>query len=96
MACIHELDNNVVDCVIYNTQLNCIINFDLLDDHKPDSDHKSLSLILNLGIHTNHIQKNGESQRHIHFNKSNMGLVLKELTRDLGFSTYNDNNDHIY
>lgn len=96
MTCIHGHGNNVVDYAISDTQvLNCLVNFDLLNDHEPNSDHIPLSLTLNLDMHTRHIQKNGENQRHIHFDKSKEDL-LKYLTRDLGSLTYNDNNDHIY
>ena len=41
MTCIHGLGRSVVDYVISDIALyNEIINFDILNDHEPDSDHR--------------------------------------------------------
>lgn len=64
MTCIHGQGNNGVGYTISDTHaLNCIVSLDLLNDHKPDSDHRPLSLTLNISMHTNHMQKNNEFQR---------------------------------
>jgi hypothetical protein len=52
MTCIHGMGSSLVDYVIsYIPIYNQIVNFDLLDDHEPDSDHKSLTLTLNFSMH---------------------------------------------
>ena len=92
MNYIHGLGSNVMDYAISDTWvLNCIVNFDLLDDPEHDSDHKPLFFTLNIDMHTNHMQNKGESQTNTHFDKSKMDLFLKYLIRDLGLLTYNDN-----
>lgn len=47
-------------------------------------------------MHTNHMQKNCESQRHILLTKGKMDLFLNNLNKYLGFWTYTDNIDDIY
>jgi hypothetical protein len=52
MTCIHGLGSSVVDYVISDIPIyNQIVNFDLLDDHEPDSDHRPLTLTLNFSMH---------------------------------------------
>ena len=97
MTCIHGLGCSVVDYEIsYTHVLNCIVIFELLNDREPNYYHKHVSLTLNIDMHTNHMQKNCEIQRHIHFDKSKIDLFLKDLKMDLGFLMYNDNIDNIY
>jgi hypothetical protein len=44
MTCINGIGSNVVDYVIYDVPIsNQIINFDLLNDHDPGSDHRPLT-----------------------------------------------------
>jgi hypothetical protein len=48
MTCIHGLGSSVVDYVIFDIPIsNQIINFDLLNYHEHDSDHRHLTLTLN-------------------------------------------------
>lgn len=97
MTCFHGLGSSVLDYAISNTHvLNHITNFELLDDYEFDSDQRTLSLTLNLVIHTSHMQETIESQRRTHFDRSNIDLFLKDLERDLGSLTYNNNIDQIY
>ena len=43
ITCIHGLGRSVVDYVIYDIPMyNKIINFDILNDHEPDLDHRPL------------------------------------------------------
>ena len=97
MSCIDGLGSSVIDYVISDTHvLNCIVKLNILNDHKHDYNHRPLSLTLKLGIHINQVQKNGEIQKHIHFNKSKNDLFLQDLKRNLGYLKYNDNIDLIY
>ena len=54
----------MVDYVIFDIPLhNEIINFDILNDHEPDSDHRHLIVTLNLIIHRYLIEDNPHSQK---------------------------------
>ena len=56
MTCFHVLGSSVVVYVISDILvLNHITNFDLLNGFKPDSNHRTLSLSVNLSIHTTHM-----------------------------------------
>lgn len=77
MTCIHGLGSNVVDYTISDTHvLNCFANFELLNDHEINYDHKPLSLTPNLVMHTNHREKNCENQMNNRFDKSKKDLFL--------------------
>ena len=59
MTCIHGLGNSVVDYVISDIPLyNEIINFDILNDYKPNLDHRPLIVTLNFVIHRDPIEDN--------------------------------------
>lgn len=97
MTCFHGLGSNVMDYVISEIHvLNHVTNFELLNMYELDSDHRPLSLRLNLSMRTTHMQENSESKSHIHFNKSNVDLFLRSLERNLGSLTYNNNINQIY
>jgi len=84
MTCIRGHGNSVVDYAISDTHvLNCIVNFDLINYHKPDYDHNPLTLTLNLDMHMSHMQKNCERQRNICFDRSKMDILLIYLKMDL-------------
>lgn len=56
MTYFHGLDSSFVDYVISSIHLlNCITNFELLNGYEPESDHKPLSLSLNIVMHTTHM-----------------------------------------
>ena len=42
------------------------------------------------------MQENSERKSHIHFDRSNVDLFLRDLDRDFGSLTYNNNIDQIY
>ena len=64
MTCIHGLGSSVVDYVISDIPLyNEIINFDILNDHDPNSDHRPLIVTLNFGMHKDPIEGNPHSQK---------------------------------
>jgi hypothetical protein len=55
MTCIHGLGSNVIDYVISNIPIyNQIVNFDILNDHDPNLDHRPLTLTLNFVIQNPH------------------------------------------
>ena len=71
MTCIHGMGSNVVDYVICDTHvLNRMENFELLNEHELDSEHRPFSLTLNLVMHNIQMQKKCEIQRYTHFDRS--------------------------
>lgn len=97
MTYFHGLGRSVMDRVISNTLvLNCITNFEILNGFELDSDHKPLSLSLNLVMHTTHMQETSERKRNIWFDKSKANLFLRDLESDLGSLAYNSNIDQMY
>ena len=71
MTCIHGLGSSVVDYVISDIPLyNEIINFDILNDHKPHSDHRPLIVILNFVMHRVPIEDNRHSQKNLIFDRN--------------------------
>ena len=64
MICIHGLGSSVVDYVIVDIPLyNEIINFDILNDHEPDSYHRPLIVTLNFFMHRDPIEDNPHSKK---------------------------------
>ena len=97
MTCIHGLGSSVVDYVISDIPLyNEIINFDILSNHEPDSDHRPLIITLNFSMHNNHIEENSHSQKHLIFNKNNEDLFLNNLKNDLFPLSSTDNIENLY
>lgn len=97
MTCSHGLGSNVMDYVISDIHfLKHITNFELLNGYNHDCDQRPLSLSLNLVTHTTHMQEKNERQSHIHFDRSKGDLFLRDLERNLGSLTYNNNIDKIY
>jgi hypothetical protein len=65
MTCIHGIGSSVMDYVISDIPIyNQIVNFDLLNDHEPNSDHRPLTLTLNFVMHKIPIEENFDNQRH--------------------------------
>jgi len=59
MSCIHGHDSSVVDYVIsYLPLYKKIINFDILNDHELDSDHRPLLITLNFVMNRDPIEDN--------------------------------------
>lgn len=80
MTCILGLGSSVVDYDISDLPLyNEIINFDILKDHEPDSDHRPLIITLNLVMHKDPIENNPYSQKNLIFDRNKNNLFLKEL-----------------
>ena len=84
MTCIHGLGSNVVDYVISDIPLyNEIINFDILNDHKLDSEHKPSILTLNFVMHRDPIEDNPYSQENLIFDRNKNDLFLNDLRINL-------------
>ena len=80
MTCIHGLGSSVVDYVISDLPLyNEIINFDILDNHEPNSDHRPLLITLNFFMHRDPIEDNPYSQKNLIFDRNKNDLFLNEL-----------------
>jgi hypothetical protein len=97
MTCIHGLGSSVMDYVIYDIPVyNQIVNFDLLNDHEPNSDHRPLTLTLNFSMHKIPIEENFDNQRHLLFDKSKVDIFLKDLNSELNLLSYKDNIEDLY
>lgn len=84
MVCMHVLGNSVMDDVICDIHFsNQIVIVYLLNGHEPNSNHRPLTLILNCAMHKSHMYENCENQKYMLFDENKMGLVLKDLNRDL-------------
>jgi hypothetical protein len=92
MTCIHGLGSSVLDYVISNILISKkIVNYDLLNDNEPDSDHRPLTLTLKFSMHMKTIEENSNNQRHMLFDESKVDLFLMDLNRELHLLTYKDN-----
>jgi hypothetical protein len=97
MTCIHGLCSSVVDYVISDISIsNQITTFDLLNYHEPNSNHKPLTLNLNVSMHRSVIEENSDNQRNLRFDKSKVGILLKDLNSKLNILTYKDNIEELY
>lgn len=77
MTCIHGLGSSVVDYVISNLPLyNKITNFDILNNHDPNFDHRPLLITLNFVIHKDPIEDNAYSEKKLIFGRNKKDLFL--------------------
>ena len=84
MTYIHGIGSSVVDYVISNLPLyNEITNFDILNDHEPDSNHRPLLITLNFIMHRDPIENNPYSQKNLIFDRNKNDLFLNELKTNL-------------
>jgi hypothetical protein len=68
MTSIHGLGHNVVDYEILDIPIyNQIINFDFLDDQKPNSGNRTITLTLNFSMHKISIEEHFDNQRSLLF-----------------------------
>ena len=97
MTCIHGLGSSVVDYGISDIPLyNEIINFDILNDHDPDSNYKPLIVALNFVMNIDPIEDNPHSQKKLIFYRNKNDLFLNEFkTNFLPLSSI-DNIEHLY
>ena len=97
MTCIHGLGSNVVDYVISDLPLyNEIINFDILNDHEPDSDHKPLIVTLNFVMNRDSIEYNPYRQKNLIFDRNKNEFFLNQLKINLLPLSSIDNIDDLY
>ena len=97
MTCIHGLGSSVVDYVISDLSLyNEILNFDILDDHESDSDHRILLITLNFFMHRDPIEDSPYIKKKLIFDINKNDLFLNELkTNFLPLSSI-ENIDDLY
>ena len=97
MTCIYGLGSSVVDYVISDIPLyNEIIKFDILNDHKPDLDHRPLIVNLNFVMHRDPIEDNPHSKKNLIFDKNKNKLFLIELKINLLLLSSIDNIEYLY
>jgi len=97
MTCIHGLGSSMVDYVISDLPLyNEITNFDILNDHEPDSDHRPLLITLNFVMNRDPIEDNPYSQKKLIYDRNKKYLFLNELKTNLLHSSSIVNIEDIY
>ena len=97
MTCIHGLGTSNVDYVISNLPLyNKIINFDILNVHEPDSDHRPLIITLNFVMHRDPIEDNPYIPKNLIFDRNKNDLFLNELKINLLPLSSIDNIEYLY
>jgi hypothetical protein len=82
----------ILDIPVYNQ----IVNVNLLNDNKLDSNHRPLTLSLNFILHKNPLENNSDNQIHFIFDKNKVDLVLKDLNTKLNLLSYKNNIEEIY
>ena len=86
MTCIHGLGSSVVYYVIYDIPLsNKLINFNIFNDHEPNSYHQHLITTLNIVMNSDPKDENYNGQKHLIFDKTKTNLILHDLRNDLSF-----------
>ena len=97
MTCIHGLGISVVDYVISDLPLyNEIINFDILNDHELNFDHRPLHISLNFFMHRVPIENNTYSQKNLIFDRNKNDHFLNELKTNLLPLSSIDNIEYLY
>ena len=97
MTCIHGLGSIVVDYGISDIHLyNEIINFDILKDHEPNSDHRPLVVTLNFFMHRDPIEDNPYSQKNLIFDRNKNDIFLNDLKISLLHLSSIDNIEDLY
>jgi len=73
-----------------------MINLDILNDYKPNSNHRPLVLTLNFFMHSDPIEENYHVQKHLTFNRNKDDLFLNYLKNDLFPLSSMDNIKDLY
>ena len=80
MTCLHGISSSVLDYVIYDIPLyKKLINFDILNEHELDSNHRPLIVTLNFFTHRDPIEDNSRGQKNLIFDRIKINLFLNEL-----------------
>jgi hypothetical protein len=83
MICIHGIGSSVLDYVIYDISIyNQIVNFDILNEHEPDSDERHLALTLNFSMHEIPFEKNYDNKNPLIFKKDKYDIFVKDLNNE--------------
>ena len=97
MTCIHGIGNIVVDYVIFDIPLyNKLIDFNIFNDHDPDSDHRYLIKTLNIPMHNFPKEENYHFQKHMIFDKNEADNFLHVLKNELFPLSSMENIENIY
>ena len=97
MTYIHWLRSSVVDYVISGIPLyNEIMNFDILNDHEPNSDNRPLIVTLNFVMHRDPIEDNHHSQKNLIFDRNRNDIFLNELKINLLPLSSIENIEYLY
>ena len=73
------VDYSIFDIPIYNK----LIDLNIFNDHEPDSDHKPLSITLNIAMHSDPKEENYHCQKHLIFDKNKDDIFLHDLKNEL-------------
>ena len=80
MTCIHGIGCGVVDYVISDILIyNKLIDFNIFNDHEPDSDHRPVIITLNIAMHSDPKEENYHFQKHMIFDKHKANIFLHNL-----------------
>ena len=73
------LDYAISDIPIYNK----LIDFNIFNDHDPNSDHGPLIITLNISMYTDLQEENYHCQKHLIFDKNKADIFLHNLKNGL-------------
>ena len=73
-----------------------MVNFDILNDHEPDSDHRPLLITLNFVMHRVPIENNTYRKKNLIFDRNKNDLFLNELKTNLLPLSNIDNIEDLY
>ena len=84
MTCIHGIGCGVVDYVISDILIyNKLIDFNIFNDHDPESDHRPLIITLNIAMHNDPKEENYHFQKHLIFDKNKTDIFIHNLKNEL-------------
>ena len=86
------LDYVISGIPIYNK----LIDFNIFNDHEPDSNHRPLIITLNIAMHKNPKEENYHCQKHTIFDKNKAGTFLHDLKNELFPLSSMENIENIY
>ena len=97
MTCIHGLGSSVVDYVIYDIHIyNKLIDFNIFNDHEPESNHRPLIITPNIAMHSDPKKENYHCQNHPIFDKNKANIFLHNLKNELVHLSSMENIENLY
>ena len=89
--------SSFVDYVIFDIPIqNKLIDFNILNDHETESDHRPLIITLNISIQSNPKEENYHFQKHMIFDKHKANIFLHNLKNGLVPLFNMENIENIY